>query len=158
MGVVNRILAFIGMGLVGIFTIAWPIKLLVITAAQKDPDSSSPGLFLLAAPYLAVCVATVLIAGTAPTGRRAWGQLALVNGLACFALPFAGFALVVIIGHPVGAVATGFVGLAMFGVLGLIGFFAGLILVTIAYFVLRSAPGRNLVLSDAGEDAALLRR
>jgi hypothetical protein len=152
MGIIGRILAFLIMGTVGLLAIAMPIYIVAFTSQATSGAQPTGGvIFEVMSPFLIVAVVAAFIVMFAPTARHAWGRLALIDGLACFALPFMAAALSWVVGSHVvqsagtnvGAAAAGagagLAGVAMTGAAGFMGFFAGLILVVMAYFILRGA-------------------
>ena len=89
MGVLGRILAFLVMGTVAMVTIGVPFYLVCYVSMltpYSPTDPASAWRFLL--PYLLVAILAALIVGFAPTVRHAWGRMALISGIGCFALPF----------------------------------------------------------------------
>jgi hypothetical protein len=138
------------MGAIGLLTVAMPIYIIAFTSQATSPTQPTGGvIFEVLSPFLIVAVVAALIVIFAPTARHAWGRLALIDGLGCFALPFMAAAFSWIVGshvaHGAGANAgaatagAGLAGVAMTGAAGFMGFFAGLILVAMAYFILRGA-------------------
>jgi len=117
----------------------------VVGAASAGADGD---LLIYLLPFLVVFVATFLIVKEAPTARQAWGRMALANGIACFALPFMALAFSAVLGakivpHNAAASTVAGVtlaGVAMVGAAGVFGFFAGMILIVVAYFTLKSRP------------------
>ena len=149
MRTLNKIIAFIVMSVIGSFIIGVPIMTLVM-ASEANSGATSPNLGSMFAAPLIVILLTAIVVVLAPTGRSAWARAFFVNGLACFALPFAGIALSAIVGSsitanvPAEALAPATAGAAISGVvvaggLGFVGFFAGLILLLISYG-LKSRP------------------
>ena len=138
MGFVNRILAFVVMGMVALFTIALPI----IFAMAWPPST-----FGVVWPFLAVAAFVALICILAPSGRIAWGSLALINGLAFFIHPFSRIyfgppsAIKYLIGpDPGSAGTTSIVGsITTSESLGLYRFILGAIFIALAFFILRGA-------------------
>ncbi len=150
MGLIGRILAFFVMGTIGLLTVAMPIYIVAFTSQAASGAQPSGGvMFEVLSPFLIVAIVAALIVMFAPSARHAWGRLALIDGLACFALPFMAAALSWVVGSHVAqnaganagaaAVGAGVAGVAMTGAAGFVGFFAGLILVVMAYFILRGA-------------------
>ena len=128
------------MGALGSFVIGVTIGMLAIASSTgSGADNKS---FILIGP-LAIIAITAVIVIFAPSARSAWARSFFMNGIACFALPFAGIAYSAIVGsgvsaqagpaHP-GAVAGAVVGGTLIaGALGFVGFFAGAILLAFAY-------------------------
>lgn len=146
MGAINRGLAFVILGALSIFLIAAPVEMIAFSGGAIPPIWEAPAI------VAAVVIVAALIAFRAPTARHAWGRLLLINGLACFALPFMGIVFTAVVGSHVAhtiqsaggdsgatVLGTAAAGVALTGVLGFLGFFLGIILVIAAYFVLRGA-------------------
>jgi len=149
MGALGRILAFIVMGTVGLLTIATPIYMIAFASQIRSATNTGGATALtILSPFLVIAAIAAVIVIFAPTARHAWGRLALVDGLGCFALPFmaALFSWTLgsqlthnIDGGEAAAVGAGLAGVVVTGAAGFVGFFAGLILVIMAYFILRGA-------------------
>lgn len=143
MGAISRVLAFFVMGAVAWITVATPIAMIRAASAASGGDAMT---YIL--PFLIVALVAAVLVSAAPTSRQAWGRMALLNGLACFALPFMSVAFSAAVGSHIvpelqaagAAAGVAVAGVALAGVTGLFGFFAGMILIVIAYFVLKSRP------------------
>lgn len=99
-------------------------------------------------------ILVVILALTANGVGQAWGRGALVCGVTCFALPLAGVVFTSVIGAEVldqaqpdafsqagTAIGVGIGGAMVTGILGFVGFFAGVIFIILAFFLLRRKSG-----------------
>ncbi len=145
----TRIAAFILMGLIGLFTIGFPISLLAAAARDSSADYTGLG-------WIIALGITAFIAFTGRVGS-VWSRLCLVNGLSGFALPLVAIVVSVMVTHGLttkvvlahgrteaaraGAKAGAVIGGAMVtGVAGFIGFFVGVIFLTLAFFLRERRP------------------
>jgi hypothetical protein len=158
--VLNKIVAFIVMGLIGWFVIGVPIMMLVLPGHVGDKDP--PYGLILAAPGIAI-VATLIVTILAPTGRIAWGRLCLMNGIVSLALPLVGMAFTVMVGHQMlqrdsitdvssttaAQAGVGIASIFVGGVMGFFGFFLGAIFLVLAYLFLKNAPRRDSMNTEA---------
>lgn len=96
-----------------------------------------------------VFASTVILAAMARSAKSAWGRGLALNGMLCLALPLAGFAFSVVsifgiideepfsIGTAGSVIGIGLAGGFVMLILGFLGFFAALIFLIPAYFLLR---------------------
>ena len=146
MRTLNKILAFVVMGVVTTFIIGVPVMAIVMsTAAAPAAAAPSPALMFLGP--LGGLTLIGLVVYFAPSGRSAWARSFFVNGVACLALPFAGIAQTAILGSamtsgiPAGPASVGATagvamgGAVIAGALGFVGLFAAAILFAIAYAI-----------------------
>jgi hypothetical protein len=149
MGLFNRGLAFLTVGAIAIAVIAMPsYSLIVAFCIAVGGDPRDLPLLIVIGPFVLVILAAGAVAFCAPSGRRAWGRLALLVGLGCFALPIAAFIFSAFIGAATPraegvdhqATANALFGMSLLSALAFVEFFLGMILVFAAHFVLRGAP------------------
>lgn len=145
LAILNRLSAMMVMGMFAYMLVGLQISVLLAGVVEHGG-----AVYGFIGPLIAIA-ATLAIGFLAPTARIAWGRLSLMNGLAGFALPLSGFLFSALVGAQalragaaggVGAQAGTALGVGVFGAmltgfLAVIGFFAGVFFLVIAYFLLR---------------------
>src|SRR5207248_6988703 len=95
MNTISKILAFLIMGLIALFVVAFPINLVTNSFTPGQHVQSQSG----AIGLLIAFSITLLIVVVSRPARTAWGRLCLLNGLASLALPLAGIVFTAIYGY-----------------------------------------------------------